>query len=294
MPFRRSAVGILFDSFNIVLMMLLSAAFVIPFIHVVFASVSDPVQVLQTVGIMLWPRGFTLKGYLYAFSNRGIYRGFLNTLFYVAAGTTLNVFFTATMAYILSRRGVFWKPVMMFLLVFTMFFSGGLIPFYLQVRHLGLYNSRLAMIVPGLVSVMNMIIMRTSFMDLPESLIDSAKIDGAGHVTILLRIVVPLSKAVLSVIALFYAVGHWNAWFNASIFLQDRIKYPLQLILREILIIDDLSARNDSLMEAMEMDFYRPLVKYATIVIATVPVFCVYPFIQKYFAKGVMIGSLKG
>lgn len=294
MAIRSGIGGKIFDIANTLLMIALSAAFVIPFIHILFASISDPVRILRTVGLVLWPKGFTLKGYLYAFNNRGIYRGFLNTLLYVAAGTSLNVLCTAAMAYILSRKNVLFKPVMMFLLVFTMFFSGGLIPFYLQVRNLGLYNSRLAVIIPGLVSVMNMIIMRTAFMELPESLVESAKMDGAGHLRILFRIVLPLSKAVVSVIALFYAVSHWNAWFNASIFLRERNKYPLQLILREILVIDDVTAKNDSLMEALEMDFYRPLVKYATIIIATAPILFVYPFIQKHFTKGVMIGSVKG
>ena len=183
---------------------------------------------------------------------------------------------------------------MMFLLIFAMFFSGGLIPFYLQVRNLGLYDNRLVMILPGMVSVWNLIIMRTSFLGLPESLTESAKIDGAGHFTILFRIILPLSKALLSVIGLFYAVGHWNAWFNASIFLRDRQKFPLQLILREILILDDPSVRSVETVEVGKMDIYRSLVKYAAVIIATLPILLIYPFIQKNFTKGIMIGSIKG
>lgn len=291
---RRSLGERVFDVSNLVLMLVLCGVFAVPFLHVLFASVSSPIEIMKTVGIILWPRGLTLKGYVYAFSNRGIYQGFLNTLLYVTVGTTLNVGCTSVAAYVLSRKNVYWKPLLMFLVVFTMFFSGGLIPLYLQVRRLGLYDSRLAVMIPGLVSVMNMIILRTAFLELPESLTESAKIDGAGHFTILFRVVLPLSKAVLSVIALYYAVGHWNAWFNASIFLRGRSKFPLQLILREILIVDDVTAKNESLMEASEMDFYKPLVKYAVIVIATVPILFVYPFIQKHFTKGVMIGSIKG
>lgn len=294
MGMKKSFGEHVFDAANVLFLCAASFLFVVPFAHILFSSVSDPIRLLRTPGLILWPHGFTLKGYLFALSNRNIYTGYMNTLLYVVAGTFLNLLFTSVMAYVLSRKGVLLNNVMMFLLVFTMFFSGGLVPFYLVVRGIGLYDSRLSMVIPGLVSVMNMIIMRTSFQGIPESLAESAKMDGAGHPTILFRIILPLSKALLSVIGLYYAVGHWNAWFNGSIFLRDRNKFPLQLILREILVIDDVTAKSDILLDGSEMDFYRPLVKFATTMIATLPILFIYPFIQKNFTKGVMIGSIKG
>jgi len=198
--------------------------------------------------------------------------------------------------YVLSRRNLLWGNVIMFFITFTMFFSGGLIPFYIVVTKLGLYNSRWAVILPSAVSVFNLIIMRTSFQEIPENIEESALIEGAGHLTILTRIMVPLSKATIAVIALFYAVSIWNSWFNASIFLKDRNKYPLQLVLKEILVMNDTSqvVTSSSDTTALNTDIYKPLVKYCTIVVSLLPVLCFYPFSQKYFIKGVMIGAIKG
>jgi putative aldouronate transport system permease protein len=275
-------------------MAVLTLIFVIPFIHLVCASLSEPSELIRTTGVMLWPRGFTLKGYELSFTNRSIATGYLNTFFYLSLGTLTNMLSTVLVAYTLSRRKVMFNNVIMFMLVFTMFFNGGLIPFYLQVRNLGLYNKRMVMVLPELINITNVIIVRTAFKGIDENLYESAKIDGAGHFTILFKIIVPVSKATLSVITLFYAVHHWNAWFNASIFLRDRNKFPLQLILREILILNDDTTRSESLEIAEAMDYYRPLVRYAVIIISTAPILVVYPFIQKYFTKGVMIGSIKG
>ena len=283
-----------FDYLNMLAMGVFTLIFVIPFIHLIFASVSDPVYLSRTTGLILWPKGFTLKGYELSFGNRSIISGYLNTFFYLGLGTLLNMLSTIMVAYSVSRRKVMFGNVIMFMLVFTMYFSGGLIPFYLQVRNIGLYNKRMVMILPELINIMNIIIVRTAFAGIDENLYESAKIDGAGHFTILFKIIVPVSKATLSVITLFYAVHHWNAWFNASIFLQDRDKFPLQLIMREILILNEDNAKSESLIEAAANDKYRPLVKYAVIIISTAPILVVYPFIQKYFTKGVMIGSIKG
>jgi putative aldouronate transport system permease protein len=291
---RKSKNLDLFDYFNMLLMLLFTLSFVIPFLHLIFASVSDPAYLSRTTGLILWPRGFTLKGYELSFSNRSIISGYLNTFFYLGLGTVLNMVCTMMAAYTLSRKKVMFNNAIMFVLVFTMFFNGGLIPFYLQVRNVGLYNNRMVMILPELISVMNVIIVRTAFAGIDENLYESAKIDGAGHFTILFKIIMPVSKATIAVITLFYAVHHWNAWFNASIFLQDRSKFPLQLIMREILILNEDNAKSESLIEAAANDKYRPLVKYAVIIISTVPILVVYPFIQKYFTKGVMIGSIKG
>ena len=283
-----------FDYLNTALMAVFTLIFVIPFMHLIFSSVSDPVYLSRTTGLILWPHGFTLKGYVLSFSNRSIISGYLNTFFYLGLGTLLNMLCTMLAAYTFSRRKLMFGNALMFMLVFTMYFSGGLIPFYLQVRNVGLYNNRMVMILPELVNILNIIIMRTAFAGIDENLYESAKIDGAGHFTILFKIIAPVSKATIAVIALFYAVHHWNAWFNASIFLQDRSKYPLQLIMREILILNQDNAKSESLIEAAAMDKYRPLVKYAVIIISTAPILVAYPFIQKYFTKGVMIGSIKG
>lgn len=284
-----------FDVFNVIFMGLLAVLFILPFVHLFFASISDPVILTKTTGLILWPKGdITFKGYLLTMTNRGILTGYLNTIFYLVVGTVVNMFFTVTTAYALSRKKVMFGNFVMFLLVFTMFLDGGLIPYYLQVRKLGLYNNRLVMILPGLVTVMNVIIVRTAFSGIDKSLSESAKIDGAGHFTILFKIIVPVSKATLSVIALFYAVYHWNSWFNASIFLRDRTKFPLQLILREILVLSNDSVKNELMMEVEQMDYYKPLIKYSVVIVATVPILIVYPFIQRFFTKGVMIGAIKG
>jgi len=196
--------------------------------------------------------------------------------------------------YILSRSGLMWKGILMFFVTFTMMFSGGLIPFYMVVRNLGWIDKRIALIVPGCILVFNVIIMRTSFMSIPASLEESAKLDGAGHMTILFKIILPLSKAVVAVIVLFIAVGQWNSWFFAMIFLQTRALFPLQLILREILVQNDTSKIMVGSDAVAQMDLYKPLVQYCTTIVATAPILCIYPFVQKYFVTGVMIGSLKG
>ena len=200
----------IFDYVNIALLGILSLVFVVPFIHLLAASFSEPSQIIKTTGIMLWPKGFTLKGYELAFSNRSILTGYGNTMFYLSLGTIINMLSTILVAYTLSRRRVMFNNTIMFMLVFTMMFSGGLIPFYLQVRSLGLYNKRMVMILPELVNVTNIIIVRTAFKSIDENLYESAKIDGAGHFTILFKIIVPVSKATLSAISLFYAVHHWE------------------------------------------------------------------------------------
>jgi len=267
-----------------------------PIVHVVFASVSEPGRLALHTGILLKPLGFTTVGYQLIFSNSVILVSYLNTLFYLAAGLFISMSLTLLGGYVLSRRNFLWRNAIMFFITFTMFFSGGLIPFYIVVTKLGLYNTRWAVILPSAVSVFNLIIMRTSMQEIPESLEESAFIEGAGHFTILIKIMAPLSKATIAVIALFYAVSIWNSWFNASIFLTDRNKYPLQLVLKEILVANDSSQVVVSSTDTtgINTDIYKPLVKYCTIVVSILPVLCFYPFTQKYFIKGVMIGSIKG
>ena len=223
--------------------------------------------------------------------NVGI--GYANTIFYVVVGTALSIFFSCLGAYTLSRPKLMFKKLFTLLVVFTMYFSGGMIPKYLVVKGVGLYNSRMAVILPGVISTWNMIVMRTSFRAIPQSLEESARLDGAGDFTILFRIIVPCAKATIAVMVLYYAVAQWNGWFDAMIYLQDRNKYPLQLFLREILLININNANNAAGNDASDVLYLDTLVKYAMIIISTVPILCIYPFVQKYFMKGVMMGSIK-
>jgi putative aldouronate transport system permease protein len=296
MAYKRSIGEKTFDRFNVILLTLLVIVCVYPFLYVLFASFSDPYQLMQHRGLLLKPLGFTLKGYTLVFQNPSIMTGFMNTLFYVIVGTAISVLLTAMSAYVLSRKNLMLGKPLMMMITITMFFSGGLIPFFLQVQRLGLQNSRWAIILPSALSVWNLIVLRTAFADVPDSLIESAKIDGANDFTILFRIIMPVAKASIAVIALFYAVSQWNSWFNAMIFLSDRSKYPLQLILREILISNDMREMMNlpkNSAQFIQADAYKTLIKYSTVVVSTIPILCVYPFLQKYFVKGAMIGSIK-
>jgi putative aldouronate transport system permease protein len=282
-----------FDITNIILMTGLSVVTIYPFLYVLFASLSDPAWVVQVRGLIWFPHGINLEAYKLVFANPSILTGYANTLFYVVVGTALNILMTSLGAYALSRQSVMWKNPIMFLIVFTMFFSGGLIPTYLLINNIGLLDSRWALIIPSAMSAYNLIIMRTSFQGIPVSLEESAKLDGANDFTILFRIVLPLSMPVVAVMILFYGVGHWNSWFPALIYLRTRDLYPLQLILREILITNS----TDSMMTGVGGGDKMPIgetIKYATIIVATIPILLLYPFLQKYFVKGVMIGAIKG
>ncbi|WP_175638401.1 carbohydrate ABC transporter permease [Metabacillus schmidteae] len=283
----------LFDYGNIIFLVFLSIITLYPLLYILFASVSDPTYVAQNRGIMLAPKDFTLEAYTLVFKNPMIVTSYLNTLFYVVIGTTLNIFLTSLGAYALSRKNVMWANLIMFMIVFTMFFEGGLIPSYLLVSELNMIDTRWALIFPTAVSAFNLIIMRTAFQGIPASLEESARIDGANDFTILFKIILPLSLPVVSVMILFYGVYHWNSWFPAMIFLQDRELFPVQLILREILIANDTSSMTSGVgtVDAIPIG---ETVKYATIVVATLPILCLYPFLQKYFVKGVMIGGIKG
>jgi putative aldouronate transport system permease protein len=228
------------------------------------------------------------------FSTPHVLSGYLNTTFYVTTGVTVNMLMSCLGAYVLSRKRLYIRRPLTLGIVFTMYFSGGLIPFFLVVRGLGLYNSRLALILPVAINTWNMIIIRTAFSQIPVSLEEAARIDGANDFTILFRVIIPVAKSTIAVMVLFYAVQHWNAWFNAMIFLRNRSKYPLQLFLREVLLSGSLNNVNTT---ALSDDFDNVLtlnlIKYCTIVISTAPVLCIYPFLQKYFTKGVLIGSVK-
>lgn len=293
---RRSNGEKRFAVFNYVFMALLCVICVYPLWYVFVSSVSDPTLMYANRGILVWPlQPMTFKGYTLVMENPNIPRSFMNTLIYLGVGTIVNMFVTVTGAYGLSRKGLFWNGKIMKVIVFTMYFQGGLVPFYLMVKNLGLLDSYAGIILPVIVNTWNLIVMRTTFAGIPESLEESAHLDGANDWTILWRIYFPLAQATIAVITLFYAVYWWNNWFNPSIFLQSKTKYPLQLLLREILLKNDTSSMTQvGAVGQTQQEQYRMLVKYCTIVVATVPILIVYPFLQRYFVKGVMIGSIKG
>ncbi|MFC5451879.1 carbohydrate ABC transporter permease [Paenibacillus aestuarii] len=264
-----------------------------PMIYVTFASISDAAQLITYKGFLYKPLGFSVEAYKSVFHNPAILKGYRNTLFILVFGVATNLIVTALGAYVLSRRNVMWNKVFIFMVVLTMFFSGGLVPLYLVVKQVGLIDSLWATILPFTVNTFNLIIMRTAFMTVPESLEESAKIDGANHFTILFRIIIPLSMPVIAVMILYYAVEKWNGWFYASIFIKDRELYPLQLTLREILIANNTDAMSSGANAADQFQIGETI-KYATIMVASVPILVLYPFVQKYFVKGVMIGAVKG
>ena len=293
---QRNSLSVLFDVFNCAFMLLICFVMAYPVWHVLMASFSDNSQLIGYTGILLKPLGFSTNAYVLMMKNPMILRGYFNTILIVVVGVSLNMVFTTVAAYFFSRSDdIYWQKPLMILVLLTMFFSGGLIPFYLVVSNmLHLNNSFWALILPTLVNTYNLIIMKTSFSSLPKSLEESAKLDGAGHLTVMLKIVVPLSMPVIAVMILYYAVGHWNSWFNANIFIKDRSKYPLQLVLREILIQNDTSTMTQGAGDAADQQSIGESVKYAVVVAASLPILVVYPFLQKYFVKGVMIGAVKG
>lgn len=264
-----------------------------PMLYILFASISDGARLYRHVGPIFYPLGFSLQGYRIVLSNVGIWTGYKNTIIYVIGGTLFSMTLTILGAYVLSRRDYKLKKFFMIFIVFTMYFHGGMIPTFLLVRKLGLLNKRLAIMIVGTVGTWNMIIMRTAFQGIPRSLEESAIIDGAGDFAILTKIILPTSKATIAVITLFYLVGQWNGWFNAMIYLQSREKFPLQLLLREILIMGSKVEGGAEIQSGVGINYLGETIKYTTIIISTLPILFVYPFAQKYFVKGVMLGSLK-
>ena len=294
MKYKRTFGDKLFDGINILVMIFLILITLYPLWHVLMTSFASPEAISKYGSMLIWPEGFNLTSYKYVLTNPMIGIGYRNTLLIVLVGTSLSLFMTCLGAYGLARKWVMGHKWMVLLVTIPMFFGGGLIPSYLLVRSLGLYNSFWALILPGVVSSWNMIMMRTYFQGIPESLSESARIDGANDIHILFRILVPCAIPIVAVMILFYAVGYWNAWFNASIYLKDRDKYPLQLVLRGILISGSQRDFDTGyLTGANKTQIFKGL-KYATVVVSTLPILLVYPFLQKYFVKGIMVGSIKG
>lgn len=275
---------------------LLSATIVIAFLQLFNISLS-PSHIATKGGLILWPRELTFENYEKVVTNSQIWVGYRNTLIRTIVGTVFQLFFTAMGAYVLSKRFFPHRTFWTLFIVFTMFFSGGMIPSFLLVKELGLMNTYASMILPGFISAYNMVIMRNYFQSLPEEIEESALIDGAGRFRIFLQIVLPLSKPILATVALWLAVGHWNSWFDVLIYITDPDKFTLQIILRRIIlngsreILDTSAAANAADMEATVSS---EGLKAACIFVTTLPILCVYPFIQRFFVKGIMIGSLKG
>ena len=274
MKVRYTAGEQVFHAIVVVVTLLLSLAVIIPLMSILFASFSDPFEVMKHSGIYWHPIKPSLYSYRMVFQDKSILTGYIIS------------------AYVLSRKGPMFVKFFTLMIVFTMYFQGGTIPTYIIVDKLHLVGSRWALILPSAVNTFNLVVLRTAMASVPESLPESAMIDGADHVTILTYIMVPVTKASIAVITLYYAVSHWNSWFPAMIYLRKKSMYPLQLILRTILVQDDTSTMSSGSIESLALS--SDSVKYATIVVATLPILLIYPLLQKYFVKGVMVGAVKG
>lgn len=292
MKVRKSKGERIFTGFNYLFLSLIILLCLYPVWYVAAASFSNSNLLTQHTGLLIKPVGWSVDAYKKVFQNPMIGRGYVNTLFILVTGVFLDLFMTSLGAYFLSRKRVMFKRPILLLIIFTMFFSGGMIPFYLNLKDLRLTNTLWGLIVPFLISTYNLIILRTSFESIPDSLIEAAQIDGAGHMTVLMQVVLPLSKAILAVMVLYYGVSIWNSWFWASAIIRIREMYPLQVILREILMQNDTSSMTAG-AGAMDTEAVGMTIKYATIMVATLPILCVYPFLQKHFTKGTMVGAVK-
>ncbi|MCR8631622.1 MULTISPECIES: carbohydrate ABC transporter permease [Paenibacillus] len=292
---RESQMDRLFTILNYIILSLFLVTILYPLIYILSASISSSEAVVSG-RVWLWPIDPTLDGYYAVFKHKLILSGFMNSFYYTVVGTLINVIMTILAAYPLSRKDFYGRNIFMFLFVFTLMFSGGLIPTYLLVRDLGLLNTTWSMLLPGALGIWNMIITRTYFQTtIPDELLEAAQLDGCTDFQFVWKIVLPLSGPITAVITLFYAVGHWNSFFNALIYLKSQNLYPLQLVLRDILVQNDVDLNMlVDVQEAAKREGLRELLKYSLIIVATAPLMIVYPFVQKYFVKGIMIGSLKG
>ncbi len=287
----------IFDLINYIVLGAVSLLVLYPLYFMVIASFSSP-EMVNSGQIVLVPRGVTLDGYKRLVQDANIWIGYRNTIIYTVFGTFLNIVVTVSAAFALAHRDLVGKQFFMGYFVFTMYFSGGMIPLYIVVNKIGLYNNPMVLIILGAVSVYNLIIARTFFQTtLPPELYDAAAIDGCGNFRFFIQIAVPLSKAIIAVLVVFYGVGHWNEFFNALMYISKKEYYPLQLVLREILLqsrMVEQVATEAALIDLQERQRYAELIKYGVIVVSSLPILAVYPFAQKYFVKGVMIGSVKG
>lgn len=280
-----------FTVFNYFLLTIIALIMLYPMLYEVFVSLSDPVALYKHRGVLLMPQGFSTYAYTWVLDSADVWIGYKNTLIVIVVGLLFNLTLTSIGAYFLTRKNTLWhKPVTMLILI-TMYFGGGMVPTFLLVKGLGLYNTLWSIIIPSAISTYNMILLRSYFSTIPESLVESVHIDGGGHGTILFKMFIPLSLPAMAVMVLYYGVGHWNTYFNAMIYIKDRQKWTLQLVLRDMLIqgsnldVDNQDAEYQQVVES---------IKAAMVIVSTVPILCIYPFLQKYFVGGIMIGSLKG
>ena len=283
----------IFSVVNGAILILLCIVTLYPVWYVLCASFTSNTYLVSHPGLLLRPHGFTLGSYKLALTHPLLISGYKNILIVLGVSLPINIMMTLLAGYFMASKKVMLKPVIQFLILFTMFFSGGMIPSYLNIRSLGLYNSLWALILPGAMSVYNAIICKTAIEAMPDSLRESAYIDGANDLVILFKIVLPLIKPTIAVLLLYYGVGHWNSWFNASIYLRDNDKLPIQNVMRSILIANS-NVLNSAAAESDQVNQFAESIKYSTIVLTTIPILCIYPFLQKYFVKGVMIGAVKG
>lgn len=294
MKIKRSKAEQAFNIFNIILMFVLMVVTLYPLVYVLFASLSDASKLMQHSGLLFKPLGLNLSSYKIVIQDRQILSGYMNTIIVVVAGVLISMVLTILGAYTLSRKNLYWGKMISMIVIIPMFFSGGLIPFYLLVKNLGMLDSLWALILPTALSTYNMMIMRTALAGVPKALEEAAEIDGANPLVVLFRILIPLTIPTIAVLILYYAVANWNSWFNAMLFLpKAKEKWPLQLVLRNLLIqnqTDDLTSG----VAAADKFSVSETIKYATIIVSTLPILCLYPFLQKYFLKGVMVGSVKG
>ncbi|GIN69689.1 sugar ABC transporter permease [Bacillus sp. J14TS2] len=293
---KRTTGEKILDGFILIAVILILFMFLYPLVFVLFASFSDP-RLIYESPLLIWPKGFNVTSYIEVFKNTEIWIAFKNTIIYTTIGTVINIVMTILGAYPLSRDRFYGKNLITFFIVLTMFFSGGLIPLYLVNQQLGLMNTMWALVLPPAISVFNLVIMRTYFQtNLPKEVEESAFMDGASEFQLLYKIVLPLSTPIVAVLILFYGVAHWNSYFEALIYLTDRGKFPLQLILREILVQNSMEQMLQTTVDAGYADrmIEKQSLKYAVVIVSTLPLLILYPLLSKFFEKGIMVGSLKG
>lgn len=288
MKIKKTWEDIIMDTVIGVALIIFALACLYPIWFVLMASFSDSTSVVMSRGLLLWPKNFSVKAYQLVFQNKLFLTGFLNSIKLLAMSLPINLTLTVMCGYFLACNGMMFKKPIAYMIMFTMYFSGGMIPQYLNVKELGLYNTHWAIVLTGALSVYNCFICRTAIQSIPDSLRESAYLDGANDLQILFKVIIPLIKPTLAVLAMYYGVGTWNGWFKASIYLKENAMVPIQNVLRSVLIMGE-----DAGVEGAYVNEYAETIKYAAIVVSTVPVLCVYPFLQKYFTKGVLVGAVK-
>ena len=288
MKIKKTWEDIIMDTVIGFFLIIFALACLYPIWFVLMASFSDSTSVVMSRGLLLWPKNFSVKAYQLVFQNKLFSTGFLNSIKLLAMSLPINLTLTVMCGYFLACNGMMFKKPIAYMIMFTMYFSGGMIPQYLNVKELGLYNTHWAIVLTGALSVYNCFICRTAIQSIPDGLRESAYLDGANDLQILFKVIIPLIKPTLAVLAMYYGVGTWNGWFKASIYLKENAMVPIQNVLRSVLIMGE-----DAGVEGAYVNEYAETIKYAAIVVSTVPVLCVYPFLQKYFTKGVLVGAVK-